>query len=171
MSLGESMQKSCLLLIVIVLCVCCCTQEAIVAPNQNLILGVGEICPGRFTPYIPANPVRPSFHSNFSCSLFSHACEREFKSILTWSAHARKLPDHTAASGAAGASGSRRAVEIAAGVESWTPVRPHAVTTAEIVEIDQVALLAAIGQLEYPAVVLGAANITDPEEIAGCILG
>lgn len=32
------MKKSCLLLIVIVLCACCCAQEAIVAPNQNLIL-------------------------------------------------------------------------------------------------------------------------------------
>lgn len=38
MSLRESMKKSCLLLIVIVLCACCCAQEAIVAPNQNLIL-------------------------------------------------------------------------------------------------------------------------------------
>ena len=32
------MKKSCLLLIVIVLSACCFAQEAVVAPNQNLIL-------------------------------------------------------------------------------------------------------------------------------------
>jgi len=48
----------------------------------------------------------------------------------------------------------RCAVEIAIGVEHRAAVRVRAVPTAEVVEIDDAAQLAAIGQLEYPAVIM-----------------
>src|SRR5690349_2750039 len=70
------------------------------------------------------------------------------QSVLTRRADARNLPDHAAAPRAARPSGRGCTVEVAARVEHWRPIRSHAVTTAEVMKVDQVAALAAIAQLE-----------------------
>ena len=95
--------------------------------------------------------------------LISHACGGS-ESIATWSAYARRLPRPRRS--LRGSRCLRAAVVPSLPLAwSWAPVRPHAVTTAEVVEIDQVALFAQLVQLEYPAVVLGTANITEPKKL------
>ena len=95
-------------------------------------------------------------------------------SVLMRNTCARDLPHHTAVGAAVAGPGTskiRCAVEIAVRVEHRAPVRVRAVTAAEVVEIDHATLLAAIRQLEYPAVIMGAAGRTDPKQITGCVYG
>ena len=87
--------------------------------------------------------------------------------------HARDLPDHAAARAAVAVPSTSViccAVEIAVRVEHRDAGVP-AVTTAEVVEIDQGADFAAIRQLVYPAIMMGAATITRPKQITGCVHG
>ena len=94
----------------------------------------------------------------------------QLQNCLMRSTCPRDLPHHAAAFVAVPhASGIRRAVKIAVRVEHRGAVRFVAVTTAEVVEIDQGARFAAIRQLVDPAIPMGAVIRTHPKKMTGCV--